>query len=180
QPGHVETRLDIPQFVTTQAFDWPGLRLEAGRNNITRVDDFVGQHHYVSMNLDEKPLTLEVKGPHGFRNVVLRRDSAWVCPAGDPRCRLRTPCRASTWRIIDCGEAPRAGDDIRAARCESDGRCSGARSWSVAGALRPRLSRNHRAAASPIHAYPATRAGASSARGAECGAVRRRTAHRLR
>jgi len=83
QPGHIETRLDIPQFVTTQAFDWPGLRLEAGRNNITSVDDFVGLHHYVSMNLDDRPLTLEVKGATGFRRFVLRRGSAWVCPAGD-------------------------------------------------------------------------------------------------
>jgi AraC family transcriptional regulator len=83
QPGYIETRRDVPQLVTTQAFDWPGLRLEAGRNNIAYVDDAVGMHHYVSMNLDDKPLTLEVKGPHGFRRVVLRRGSAWVCPAGD-------------------------------------------------------------------------------------------------
>jgi len=81
--SHVETRSDVPPIVTTQAFDWPGLRLEAGRNNIAGVDDFVGMHHYVSMNLDDRPLTLEVKEPTGFRRVVLRRGSAWVCPAGD-------------------------------------------------------------------------------------------------
>jgi AraC family transcriptional regulator len=83
QPGHVELRDDAPHIVTTQAFDWPGLRLEAGRNNITHVDNFAGLHHYVSMNLDDRPLTLEVKGQNGFRRVVLRRGSAWVCPAGD-------------------------------------------------------------------------------------------------
>ena len=81
--SHVETRSDIPPIVTTQAFDWPGLRLEAGRNNIAGVDDFVGMHHYVSMNLDDRPLTFEVKEPTGFRRVVLRRGGAWVCPAGD-------------------------------------------------------------------------------------------------
>ena len=81
--GHVEMRDDDPQIVTTQAFDWPGLRLEAGRNNIAHVDDITGIHHYISMNLDDRPLTLEVKGQHGFRRVVLRRGSAWVCPAGD-------------------------------------------------------------------------------------------------
>jgi AraC family transcriptional regulator len=82
-PSHVELRDDVPHIVTSQAFDWPGLRLEAGRNNIRSVDDFAGLHHYVSMNLDDSPLTLEVKGRDGFRRVVLRRGSAWVCPAGD-------------------------------------------------------------------------------------------------
>jgi len=81
--GHVEMRDDVPHIVTTQAFDWPGLRLEAGRNNIAHVDDIAGIHHYISMNLDDRPLTLEVKGQHGFQSVVLRRGSAWVCPAGD-------------------------------------------------------------------------------------------------
>jgi len=83
RPGHVETRGDVPHIVTTQAFDWPGLRLEAGRNNIAYVDDIAGIHHYISLNLDDRPLTLEVKGQNGFRRVDLRRGSAWVCPAGD-------------------------------------------------------------------------------------------------
>ena len=83
RPGRVEMRDDTPHLVTTQTFDWPGLRLEAGRNNISHVDDIAGIHHYISMNLDDRPLTLEVKGQHGFRRVVLRRGSAWVCPAGD-------------------------------------------------------------------------------------------------
>jgi AraC family transcriptional regulator len=69
-------------LVTTQAFDWPGLRLEAGMNNIAAVDEVAGLHHYVSMNLDERPVTLEVKGDRGeFERVVLRRGMAWVCPA---------------------------------------------------------------------------------------------------
>jgi len=81
--GRVDTRDDVPHIVTTQAFDWPGLRLEAGSNNIASVDDVAGVHHYISMNLDDRPVTLEVKGQNGFRRVVLRRGSAWVCPAGD-------------------------------------------------------------------------------------------------
>jgi AraC family transcriptional regulator len=81
--GHVETRNDVPHMVTSQTFDWPGLRLEAGRNNIAYVDDIAGIHHYISMNLDDRPVTFEVKYQHGFRRVVLRRGSAWVCPAGD-------------------------------------------------------------------------------------------------
>jgi AraC family transcriptional regulator len=82
-PGRVVLRDDAPHIVTSQAYDWPGLRLEAGRNNIRSVDDFRGLHHYVSMNLDDSPVTLEVKGPDGFRPFVLRRGSAWVFPAGE-------------------------------------------------------------------------------------------------
>jgi AraC family transcriptional regulator len=81
--GHIDIRRDAPHIVTTQAFDWPGLRLEAGSNNITSVDEISGIHHYVSLNVDDRPLTLEIKGAHGFRRVVLRRGSAWFVPAGD-------------------------------------------------------------------------------------------------
>jgi AraC family transcriptional regulator len=83
QTGRVATRDDVPHIVTTQAFDWPGLRLEAGSNNIASVDDVAGIHHYISINVDDRPVTFEVKGQNGFRRVVLRRGSAWVCPAGD-------------------------------------------------------------------------------------------------
>jgi AraC family transcriptional regulator len=81
--GHVDIRRDIPHIVTTQAFDWPGLRLEAGSNNIRSVDEIFGIHHYVSLNVDDRPLTLEIKGAHGYKRVVLRRGSAWFVPAGD-------------------------------------------------------------------------------------------------
>jgi AraC family transcriptional regulator len=81
--GHLDLREDIPHVVTTQAFDWPGIRLEAGQNNVRAVDDVTGVHHYVSMNLDDRPVTMEVKGPGGFRPFVLRRGSAWVSPAGE-------------------------------------------------------------------------------------------------
>jgi len=80
QTGRVAMRANVPHIVTTQAFDWPGMRLEAGSNNIASVDDVAGIHHYISMNLDDRPLTLEVKGQNGFRRVVLRRGSAWVNP----------------------------------------------------------------------------------------------------
>jgi len=79
----VHLRQDVPHVVTTRAFDWPGLRLEAGSNNIVSVDDVAGMHHYVSMNYDDRPVTLEIKEPSGFRRVVLRRGTAWFVPAGD-------------------------------------------------------------------------------------------------
>ena len=82
--GSVDLRDDVPHIVTTQQFDWPGLKLEAGTNNIAAVDDVAGLHHYVSLNLDDRPLTLEVKDQLGaFRPVVLRRGAAWFCPAND-------------------------------------------------------------------------------------------------
>src|SRR2546423_9443720 len=82
--SRVDVRRDIPQIITTRAFDWPGLRLEAGTNNIAAVDEVAGVHHYVSLNLDDRPLTMEVKGELGaFRRVVLRRGAAWFCPADD-------------------------------------------------------------------------------------------------
>jgi AraC family transcriptional regulator len=82
--GRVHIRDDVPQIVTTQQFDWPSLRLEAGTNNVAAVDEAAGLHHYVSLNVDDRPITLEVKGERGdFRRVVLRRGAAWVCPADD-------------------------------------------------------------------------------------------------
>jgi len=82
--GSVDLRDDVPHIVTSQQFDWPGLKLEAGTNNIAAVDDVAGLHHYVSLNLDDRPLTLEVKDQLGaFRPVVLRRGAAWFCPAND-------------------------------------------------------------------------------------------------
>jgi AraC family transcriptional regulator len=82
--GRVHVRHDAPQIVTTQQFDWPSLRLESGTNNSASVDEVAGLHHYVSLNVDDRPITLEVKGDQGdFRRVVLRRGAAWVCPAAD-------------------------------------------------------------------------------------------------
>lgn len=82
--GRVELRNDVPHSIITQQFDWPNLRLEAGSNNIAAVDQAAGSHHYVSLNVDDRPITLEVKGTLGaFQRVVLRRGEAWICPAGD-------------------------------------------------------------------------------------------------
>jgi AraC family transcriptional regulator len=82
--GRLHVRDDVPQIVTTQQFDWPSVRVEAGTNNVTAVDEVAGLHHYVSLNVDDRPITLEVKGEMGdFRRVVLRRGAAWVCPADD-------------------------------------------------------------------------------------------------
>jgi AraC family transcriptional regulator len=57
--------------------------VEAGRNDVAEVDDLLCAHHYLSLNMDSSPLAMEVKGPHGFRTVVLPPLSAWFCPAGE-------------------------------------------------------------------------------------------------
>jgi AraC family transcriptional regulator len=82
--ARVDFRNDLLPIITTQQLDWPGLRLESGINNIAAVDEVAGLHHYVSLNLDDRPVTLEVKGEvGGFRRVVLRRGAAWICPADE-------------------------------------------------------------------------------------------------
>jgi len=71
-------------IVTSQALDWPGVRVEAGRNDVSAVDDLVGDQHYLSLNLDTKPLELEVKQPHGFQQFTVPPQSLWVSPSADP------------------------------------------------------------------------------------------------
>jgi AraC family transcriptional regulator len=70
--------------VTTQALSWPGLMLEAGKNNVTEADTVVLNQHFLSLNVDTNPLTLEVKGSHGFRRYTVPPQTVWICPASDP------------------------------------------------------------------------------------------------
>ena len=74
----------MPGMITSQALDWPGVLLEAGKNDVAAVDDVVGDRHYLSLNVDTKPLTLEVKGPSGFRQFTIAPLSVWVSPGRDP------------------------------------------------------------------------------------------------
>src|SRR5438046_332082 len=73
-----------PGVLTSQALDWPGVLLEAGKNDVAAVDDIVGDRHYLSLNVDTKPLTLEVKGATGFRAFTIPPLSVWVSPGHDP------------------------------------------------------------------------------------------------
>lgn len=82
--GRVTRRDSHSAIVTSQALDWPGVRLEAGRNDVAAVDDLVGDQHYLSLNLDTKPLELEVKQPHGFKQFTVPPHSLWVSPSADP------------------------------------------------------------------------------------------------
>lgn len=67
---------------TIQAFNWPGLLLEAGRNDVAEVDDLALAHHYFGINTDLRPITLEVKEPYGYRPVTLNPGAGWLMPAG--------------------------------------------------------------------------------------------------
>jgi AraC family transcriptional regulator len=82
--GRVTRRDSHSAIVTSQALDWPGMLVEAGRNDVAAVDDLVGDQHYLSLNLDSAPLQLEVKQPHGFKRFTVPPQSLWVSPSADP------------------------------------------------------------------------------------------------
>jgi len=82
--GRMTPRDSVPATITSQALDWPGVLLEAGKNDVAAVDDLVGDRHYLSLNVDTQPLTLEVKGSTGFRAFTIPRLSVWISPAHDP------------------------------------------------------------------------------------------------
>jgi AraC family transcriptional regulator len=69
---------------TAQALDWPGLLLEAGRNDVAEVDELRLAHHFVGVNADPAPITIEIKDAHGYRQVRLGPGEGWFNPAGEP------------------------------------------------------------------------------------------------
>src|SRR5207244_11058877 len=83
-PGTYTPRDTLAAILTSQPLDWPGVLLEAGKNDVAAVDDVVGDPHYLSLNVDTKPLTLEVKGSTGFRAFTIPPLSVWVSPGHDP------------------------------------------------------------------------------------------------
>jgi AraC family transcriptional regulator len=82
--GRLTHRNGSPSMARSQALDWPGVRLEARRNDVTAVDDVVAAQHYVSLNDDIRPAQIEVKEAHGFRRYTLPPHSIWVNPSADP------------------------------------------------------------------------------------------------
>ena len=82
--GSVTRRESRSAIVTSQALDWPGVLVEAGRNDVSAVDDLVGEQHYLSLNLDTAPLQLEVKESHGFKPFIVPPQHLWVSPSASP------------------------------------------------------------------------------------------------
>ena len=82
EPRRIVAVCDRRSVATAQALDWPGVLLEAGRNDVAEVDDLTLAHHYVGFNVDRRPITMEVKEPHGYRRVTLPPGTGWLSPAG--------------------------------------------------------------------------------------------------
>ena len=81
-PRRIVSVQDERSVATAQALDWPGVLLEAGRNDVVEVDDLTLAHHYVGINADDRPVTMEVREPHGYRAVRLDPGTGWLSPAG--------------------------------------------------------------------------------------------------
>lgn len=92
--GQLTRRSTRPAEVRTHALDWPGVLVEAGRNDVAAVDDVVAAQHYLSLNEDIRPVQIEVQERHGFRRYTLPPQSVWVNPSADPvtlRARSANP-----------------------------------------------------------------------------------------
>jgi AraC family transcriptional regulator len=81
-PRRIIALEDSRSVATAQALDWPGVLLEAGRNDVAEVDDVTFAHHYVGINADRRPITMEVREPNGYRPVILPPGAGWFNPAG--------------------------------------------------------------------------------------------------
>jgi AraC family transcriptional regulator len=113
---------DVRSVVTTQAFDWPGVLLEAGRNDVAEVDDLMLGHHYLGVNADRDPIVMEVEQPHGFQRVTLAPGEGWFVPAGESfslrvrRARVHAYVRVSIDPLrFDRLVSPLAGEGARIA-----------------------------------------------------------------
>src|SRR4051812_13086592 len=73
---------DRRSVATAQALDWPGVLFEAGRNDVAEVDDLSLAHHYIGVNVDRTPITMEVKEQNGYRPITLAPGTGWFNPAG--------------------------------------------------------------------------------------------------
>lgn len=96
--GNLTRRDSRPVNITTQAIDWPGVLVEAGQNDIAQADDAVTPNHYLALNVDTTPLTIEVKEPHGFKKIVVPPQTFWLNPGSSP-VTLRTENRNAYVRV---------------------------------------------------------------------------------
>ena len=93
-PRRIVAFRDDRSVTIAQALDWPGVLLEAGRNDVAEVDDVTFAHHYIGLNADRSPVTLEIKEQNGYRAVTLPPGVGWINPAGQPfslRVRSASP-----------------------------------------------------------------------------------------
>ena len=83
-PRRIVPVRDERSIAKIQALDWPGVLFEAGRNDVSEVDDLTLGHHYLGVNAGRRPITLEMKEQYGYRPVTLDPGSGWFAPAGQP------------------------------------------------------------------------------------------------
>lgn len=81
--GNLTRREHAAGEITSQS-SWPGIVLQAGRNDVVETDELTSSHHFVSHNAGDRPYTVEVKGTHGFRSITVPPGSIWIAPAGEP------------------------------------------------------------------------------------------------
>jgi AraC family transcriptional regulator len=79
--GSLATYSGAPAVVTSQ-LHWPGVLVEAGRNDVVEVDGQLTQH-YLSLNAGDVPYTFEIKEERGFRLITVPPQNIWVCPANE-------------------------------------------------------------------------------------------------
>jgi AraC family transcriptional regulator len=122
-------------LASSRALGWDGLVAEMGCVDDWQVDDLTVAGHFVAINLDSKPLTIENKGSHGFRRIVMPPDSLWLNPAGESFTR-RNPGTTHWGAIEVCVERMQRtlGRDI-----ELDGQC-GVVDEQLAGLIRAALA----------------------------------------
>jgi AraC family transcriptional regulator len=90
-PRRIVPVRDERSVAIVQALHWPGVLLEAGRNDIVEADDIALAHHYLGVNADEEPITMDVREPAGMRQVTLAPGEGWFVPAGES-FSLRVRC----------------------------------------------------------------------------------------
>src|SRR5258706_15244939 len=83
--GCVTRRDSQSAIVTSQALDWPGVRVEAGPNDVSAGGDLGGGQHHPLLNLDPQPPELEDHAPPGFPQFTGPPRSPWVSPTAQPR-----------------------------------------------------------------------------------------------
>src|SRR5436309_16073352 len=82
--GRLTRRDSQSAIVTSHALDWPGVRVEAGRNDVSAIADLVGDQHYLSLNLDRAPLKLEVQESHGVKPFTVPPESISLSASTTP------------------------------------------------------------------------------------------------
>src|SRR5262245_48093122 len=111
-PGPVKPRLEsalsfreagsgVPQralagaevLASSRGLAWPGVLVEAGRNDSWETNDLVVDGHYLVVNLADAPLCFEQRDGGDWQPVVMPPDSLWINPDGRPFShRIAEPC----------------------------------------------------------------------------------------